>query len=53
IFSAKAREEASNYLRQHLHFAISDLEKILKYFNSAIQAQKLIVINETEISSGE
>ena len=37
----------------HLHFATSDLKKILGHFNSAIQAQKLIVMNETEMSSGE
>ncbi len=40
-------------LRQHLHFATSDLEKILGRFNSAIQARKLIVMNETGMSSGE
>ncbi|GBC12518.1 highly derived D5-like helicase-primase [Rhizophagus irregularis DAOM 181602=DAOM 197198] len=37
----------------HLHYATSDLEKILGRFNSAIQARKLIVMNETEMSSGE
>jgi uncharacterized protein YcaQ len=40
-------------LGQHLHFATSDLEKILGRFNSAIQARKLIVMNETGMSSGE
>jgi hypothetical protein len=40
-------------LGSHLHFATSDLEKILGRFNSAIQAQKLIVMNETGMSSGE
>ena len=37
----------------HLHYATSDLEKILGRFNSAIQARKLIVMNETGMSSGE
>ena len=32
---------------------MSDLEKILGRFNSAIQARKLIVMNETGMSSGE
>jgi hypothetical protein len=40
-------------LESHLHFAMSDLEKILGHFNSAIQARKLIVINETGMFSGE
>jgi len=40
-------------LEEHLHFATSDLEKILGRFNSAIQARKLIVMNETGMSSGE
>src|SRR5436189_929623 len=40
-------------LGSHLHFATSDLEKILRRFNSAIQARKLIVMNETGMSSGE
>jgi hypothetical protein len=40
-------------LGPHLHFATSDLEKILGRFNSAIQARKLIVMNETGMSSGE
>lgn len=40
-------------LGSHLHFTMSDLEKILGCFNSAIQAQKLIVINETGMFSGE
>src|SRR3954453_19010096 len=40
-------------LGSHLHFAMSDLEKILRQFNSAIQARKLIVMNETGMSSGE
>src|SRR3954471_9161313 len=40
-------------LGSHLHFATSNLEKILRHFNSAIQAQKLIVMNETGMSSGE
>ena len=40
-------------LGSHLHFATSDLEKILGRFNSAIQARKLIVMNETGMSSGE
>ena len=40
-------------LGEHLHYATSDLEKILGRFNSAIQARKLIVINETGMSSGD
>ncbi|CAI2187032.1 10171_t:CDS:2, partial [Funneliformis geosporum] len=36
-------------LGQHLHYATSDLEKILGRFNSAIQARKLIVMNETDL----
>ncbi|PKC55490.1 hypothetical protein RhiirA1_402853 [Rhizophagus irregularis] len=40
-------------LGSHLHFATSDLEKILGHFNSAIQTRKLIVMNETGMSSGE
>ncbi|PKK56200.1 hypothetical protein RhiirC2_800534, partial [Rhizophagus irregularis] len=40
-------------LGSHLHFATSDLEKILGRFNSAIQARKLIVMNKTGMSSGE
>ncbi|PKY59747.1 hypothetical protein RhiirA4_482753 [Rhizophagus irregularis] len=40
-------------LGPHLHFATSDLEKILGRFNSAIQARKLIVMNETGMSSGD
>jgi hypothetical protein len=40
-------------LGSHLHFATSDLEKIFGRFNSAIQARKLIVMNETGMSSGE
>src|SRR6266542_1029772 len=39
-------------LGQHLHYATSDLEKILGHFNSAIQARKLIVMNETGMSNG-
>ncbi|CAI2194575.1 2126_t:CDS:1, partial [Funneliformis geosporum] len=42
-----------NVLGQHLHYATSDLEKILGRFNSAIQARKLIVMNETGMSSGD
>ena len=38
---------------RHLHYATSDLEKILGRFNSAIQARKLIVMNETGMSSGD
>ncbi len=38
-------------LGQHLHFATSDLEKILGRFNSVIQARKLIVMNEIGIFS--
>ncbi|PKK58966.1 hypothetical protein RhiirC2_795509 [Rhizophagus irregularis] len=40
-------------LGEHLHYATSDLEKILGHFNSAIQARKLIVMNETGMSSGD
>ena len=40
-------------LGEHLHFATSDLGKILGCFNSAIQARKLVVINETVMSSRE
>src|SRR6266542_1753908 len=40
-------------LGSHLHFATSDLKKILECFNSAIQARKLIVMNETGMSSGD
>jgi len=40
-------------LGQHLHYATSDLEKIFGRFNSAIQARKLIVMNETGMSSGD
>ncbi|PKC03975.1 hypothetical protein RhiirA5_379754 [Rhizophagus irregularis] len=40
-------------LGEHLYYTTSDLEKILKRFNSAIQAQKLIVMNETGMSSTE
>ncbi|GBC05980.1 hypothetical protein RclHR1_06530020 [Rhizophagus clarus] len=40
-------------LGEHLHYAGSDLEKMLGRFNSIIQAQKLIVMNETGMSSGE
>ena len=40
-------------LGKHLHYATSDLEKILERFNSAIQARKLIVMNETGMSSGD
>ncbi|PKC12121.1 hypothetical protein RhiirA5_412261 [Rhizophagus irregularis] len=40
-------------LGEYLHYATSDLEKILGRFNSAIQARKLIVMNETGMSSGE
>ena len=44
---------SNKILEEHLHFAISDLKKILRYFNSAIQAQKLIIMNEIEMSSEE
>ncbi|GBB88644.1 hypothetical protein RclHR1_15200001 [Rhizophagus clarus] len=40
-------------LEEHLHYVTSDLEKILGQFNSAIQARKLIVMNETGMSSGK
>src|SRR3954466_5105189 len=40
-------------LGRHLHYATLDLEKILGRFNSAIQARKLIVMNETGMSSGD
>ncbi|CAI2184912.1 660_t:CDS:2 [Funneliformis geosporum] len=40
-------------LGQHLHYATSDLEKILRCFNNPLQAQKLIVMNKTGMSSGE
>ena len=40
-------------LGPHLHYATSDLGKILGKFNSVIQGKKLIVINETSMSSGE
>ncbi|PKY33489.1 hypothetical protein RhiirB3_394844 [Rhizophagus irregularis] len=40
-------------LGEHLHYAGSDLEKMLGRFNSVIQARKLIVMNETGMSSGE
>ncbi len=40
-------------LGEHLHYATSDLEKILGRFNSAIQARKLIVMNETGMSNGD
>ncbi|PKK57925.1 hypothetical protein RhiirC2_720896 [Rhizophagus irregularis] len=40
-------------LGEYLHYATSDLEKILGRFNSAIQARKLIVMNETGMSSGD
>src|SRR3954468_416979 len=40
-------------LGSHLHFTTSDLEKILGHFNSAIQAQKLIVMSETGMSNGD
>ena len=40
-------------LGEHLHFATSDLEKILGRFNSPLQARKLIVMNETGMSSGK
>ncbi|GES83069.1 highly derived D5-like helicase-primase [Rhizophagus clarus] len=40
-------------LGEHLHYAGSDLEKMLERFNSVIQARKLIVMNETGMSSGE
>ena len=40
-------------LGEHLHFAISDLEKILGRFNSTIQARKLIIMNETGMSNGK
>ncbi|CAI2195647.1 8541_t:CDS:1, partial [Funneliformis geosporum] len=40
-------------LGPHLHFATSDLGKILGRFNSAIQARKLIIMNETGMSTGE
>jgi len=40
-------------LGSHLHFITSDLEKILRHFNSTIQTRKLIVMNETGMSSGE
>jgi len=40
-------------LGRHLHYATSDLEKILGRFNSAIQARKLIIMNETKMSSKE
>ncbi|GBC36239.2 highly derived D5-like helicase-primase [Rhizophagus irregularis DAOM 181602=DAOM 197198] len=40
-------------LGEHLHYTGSDLEKMLRRFNSVIQAQKLIVMNKTGMSSGE
>ncbi|PKK58942.1 hypothetical protein RhiirC2_795548 [Rhizophagus irregularis] len=40
-------------LGEHLHYATSDLEKILGRFNSPIQARKLIVMNESGMSSAE
>ncbi|PKK57732.1 hypothetical protein RhiirC2_721030 [Rhizophagus irregularis] len=40
-------------LGPHLHFATSDLEKILGKFNSPLQGRKLIVLNETGMSSGD
>src|SRR6266542_3992452 len=40
-------------LGKHLHYATSDLKKILGHFNSPLQARKLIVMNETGMSSGE
>ncbi|CAG8575689.1 9399_t:CDS:2, partial [Scutellospora calospora] len=36
-----------------LYYATSDLGKILGKFNSLIQGKKLVVINETNMSSGE
>src|SRR5437764_12463739 len=36
-----------------LFYGTSDLRKILGQFNSAIQARKLIVMNETGMSSGD
>ncbi len=36
-----------------LFYGTSDLGKILERFNSAIQAQKLIVMNKTGMSSGD
>ena len=36
-----------------LFYGTSDLGKILGRFNSAIQAQKLIVMNKTGMSSGD
>ena len=47
------RDVRGPVLGPHLHFATSDLEKILGRFNSAIQARKLIVMNETGMSSGD
>ena len=40
-------------LGPHLHFATSDLGKILGKFNSPLQGKKLIVMNETGMSSGD
>src|SRR6185437_11333113 len=40
-------------LGEYLHYATSNLKKIFERFNSAIQARKLIVMNETGMSSGE
>ncbi|CAI2195469.1 589_t:CDS:1, partial [Funneliformis geosporum] len=36
-----------------LFFATSDLRKVLGKFNSCIQAQKLILLNEAGMASGE
>ena len=40
-------------LGPNLHYATSDLGKILGKFNSLIQGKKLVVMNETSMSSGE
>ena len=40
-------------LGPNLHFATSDLSKILGKFNSPLQGKKLIVMNETGMSSGD
>ncbi|RHZ80874.1 hypothetical protein Glove_131g88 [Diversispora epigaea] len=40
-------------LGPNLYYATSDLGKILEKFNSLIQGKKLVVMNETSMSSGE
>ncbi|CAI2186992.1 13107_t:CDS:2 [Funneliformis geosporum] len=49
--SGTGRHTCDKILCEYLHYATLNLGKILGRFNSAIQARKLIVMNETGMSN--